>query len=51
MIALGPTHKEDDLWAVTAFVRQLPQMDRERYRELRARYQQMVAAPHAHDHR
>lgn len=34
MIALGPTHSEADLLAVTAFVRQLPRMSSERYREL-----------------
>jgi mono/diheme cytochrome c family protein len=53
MIALGPTHQEQDLWAVSAFVRQLPQMSGERYHELLRRYQaqraQMAAAP-AHDH-
>lgn len=38
MIALGPTHSEADLWAVSAFVRQLPEMSPERYRTLRARY-------------
>jgi len=39
MIALGPTHAEADLWAVTAFVRQLPTMPVERYRSLVAAYQ------------
>lgn len=53
MIALGPTHQEPDLWAVSAFVRQLPEMSGERYHELVTRYQtqraQMVAAPpHGH---
>ncbi len=38
MIALGPTHSEEDLWAVTAFVRQLPTMPVERYRSLVAAY-------------
>lgn len=53
MIALGPTHQEQDLWAVSAFVRQLPQMSGERYHELVTQYQtqraQMAAAP-AHGH-
>jgi len=31
MIALGPTHQEKDLWAVTAFVRQLPSMTEDEY--------------------
>lgn len=38
MIALGPTHAESDLWAVSAFVRQLPDMSSERYHELLMRY-------------
>lgn len=55
MIALGPTHQEQDLWAVSAFVRQLPQMTGERYHELSTRYQAqrggMAAAPApAHQH-
>ena len=53
MIALGPTHQEQDLWAVSAFVRQLSQMSGERYHELVTQYQtqraQMAAAP-AHGH-
>ncbi len=53
MIALGPTHQEHDLWAVSAFVRQLPQMSSERYHELSTQYQAqragMAAAP-AHQH-
>ena len=51
MIALGPTHSEGDLWAVTAFVRQLPDMSPDRYRALRARYQQNAAAAGHAEHR
>ncbi len=47
MIALGPTHEEPDLWAVAAFVRQLPAMDPERYRSLRSSHQQGMAT-HTH---
>jgi mono/diheme cytochrome c family protein len=53
MIALGPTHQEQDVWAVSAFVRQLPQMSRERYHELVTRYQAQraaMAAAAAHQH-
>ena len=50
MIALGPTHEDEDLWAVAAFVRQLPTMEAERYRALRAGYQGKMAAPSAHPH-
>jgi hypothetical protein len=49
MIALGPTHGEADLWAVSAFVRQLPAMTPERYRRLVAKYRDQQA--HAHHER
>lgn len=53
MIALGPTHREPDLWAVAAFVRQLPEMTSEHYHELVSQYQAqqsqtMKASAHAH---
>jgi mono/diheme cytochrome c family protein len=53
MIALGPTHKEPDLWAVAAFVRQLPEMTSEHYHDLVSQYQAqrgqtMKASAHAH---
>lgn len=44
MIALGPTHQEQDLWAVSAFVRQLPHMTGERYHELVTQYQAQRAS-------
>lgn len=53
MIALGPTHTDADLWAVSAFVRQLPQMSAERYHELMMGYlSERAEAPGgaAHDH-
>lgn len=53
MLALGPTHQEQDLWAVSAFVRQLPEMSGERYHELVTRYQTQraqTAAASAHGH-
>lgn len=31
MMALGPTHTEEDIWGVTALVRQLPDMSAEEY--------------------
>jgi hypothetical protein len=39
MLALGPTHPEDALWAVTAFVRQLPTMTPEEYQAMAQRYE------------
>jgi mono/diheme cytochrome c family protein len=47
MMALGPTHQDKDIWAVTAFVRQLPSMPAERYTELAA---EQRAKQHGHDH-
>lgn len=32
MPAFGPTHEEQELWNLVAFVEQLPQIDAERYR-------------------
>lgn len=34
MLALGPTHHENDIWAVTAFVKQLPNMEVSHYRAM-----------------
>jgi mono/diheme cytochrome c family protein len=48
MMALGPTHQDKDIWAVTAFVRQLPSMPAERYAELAA--EQRAKEQGAHDH-
>jgi mono/diheme cytochrome c family protein len=53
MIALGPTHQEADVWAVAAFVRQLPEMTAERYHELVTQYQArraQTAQANAHGH-
>jgi mono/diheme cytochrome c family protein len=53
MIALGPTHQEQDVWAVAAFVRQLPEMPPERYHELVTQYQAQraqTARASAHPH-
>jgi mono/diheme cytochrome c family protein len=49
MLALGPTHQEQDLWAVSAFVRQLPGMSGERYHELVTQQAKVAPAP-AHGH-
>lgn len=53
MIALGPTHQQQDIWAVAAFVRQLPEMTPGRYHELVTEYQSRRAqmgqtSAHAH---
>lgn len=49
MMALGPTHQDKDIWAVTAFVRQLPGMSAERYAEL-AEAHAAKQAGHEHHH-
>jgi mono/diheme cytochrome c family protein len=36
MMAVGPTHSDEDIWGVTAFVRQLPEMTAEQYSALAA---------------
>lgn len=41
MPALGPTHGDDDLWAITAFVRQLPEMTTEDYSAMSSRHRAM----------
>jgi cytochrome c553 len=51
MPALGPTHKDADLWAIAAFVRQLPTMTPEEYQAMAARYEAKKAAEHGqHEH-
>jgi mono/diheme cytochrome c family protein len=44
MPALGPTHGDGDLWAIAAFVRQLPAMTADDYRAMAERH----AASHDH---
>jgi mono/diheme cytochrome c family protein len=50
MMALGPTHQDKDIWAVTAFVRQLPTMTAARYAQLAEEYRAKQEAAHAHHH-
>ena len=50
MMALGPTHQDKDIWAVTAFVRQLPAMSPDRYADLAAAYRAQQEASHSHHH-
>lgn len=38
MPALGPTHEDPDLWAIAAFVRQLPRMTAEEYQAMAQRH-------------
>jgi mono/diheme cytochrome c family protein len=44
MPALGPTHKESDLWAIAAFVRQLPTMGPDEYQAMSGRHAPMTSA-------
>lgn len=50
MIALGPTHQERDLWAVSAIVRQLPELSPERYAAMVAEHQRTQEHAHHHKH-
>lgn len=36
MPALGPTHQDDDIWELVAFIRKLPELEPEEYRALMA---------------
>jgi mono/diheme cytochrome c family protein len=45
MPALGPTHQDADLWAIAAFVRQLPDMTAQEYEGMAARHA-MTKAEH-----
>jgi len=44
MPALGPTHGDDDLWAIAAFVRQLPEMTADRYAVMAERHEAKMQA-------
>lgn len=46
MPAWGTTHRDDELWALTAFVLRLPTMSAEEYRAFEAK----IPAEHAHKH-
>jgi hypothetical protein len=49
MIAIPPGHSDDDVWAIAAFVRQLPNMAPEQYRAMLEAYQEDGAhAVHGH---
>lgn len=51
MPALGPTHADHDLWAIAAFVRQLPTMTPEDYQAMAQRHETRKHAEHgAHAH-
>ncbi len=41
MMALGPTHSDEDIWGVTAFVRQLPDMSPEEYQAIAEWFKEM----------
>lgn len=51
MPALGPTHADGDLWAIAAFVRQLPTMTPEAYLTMAKRHEDRKHAEYTHhDH-
>lgn len=50
MIALGPTHQDRDIWAVSAMVRQLPALSLERYKAMVADYQRTQEHAQHHKH-
>lgn len=48
MPALGPTHQDADLWAIAAFVRQLPDMTAEQYQQMATRHAEAHAGHEGH---
>lgn len=50
MPALGPTHKDEHLWAISALVRQLPTMTPEDYQAMGKRFEAAKQAAAATDH-
>lgn len=38
MIGLGPTHQDEEIWSVSAFVRQLPTMSPAEYKTMADNY-------------
>lgn len=50
MPAFGKTHGDEELWSVVAFVRQLPRMSPERYREATGTHEKQSSAPPGEAH-
>jgi len=48
MLAFGPTHDDDRIWAIVAFVQQLPTMTSAQYRERAS--PSANDASHSHEH-
>ena len=48
MPALGPTHRDEHLWAIAAFVRQLPTMTPDEYQAMARRYEATKSSGHQH---
>ncbi|HET7307894.1 MAG TPA: cytochrome c [Gammaproteobacteria bacterium] len=51
MPAWGPTHSEHDLWAIVAFLKALPGMTPERYKQLSAGGEEMEMNEHGYEHK
>jgi len=50
MPAWGPTHSDDKIWAMVAFVKRLPALSAEEYRAMQQQESGSGAVPHAHGH-
>lgn len=48
MPAWGPTHSDDKIWAMVAFLKKLPTITPQSYKEMRAKAQQSGGGDHAH---
>lgn len=51
MPAFGPTHNDQDLWHIVAFIRQLPQITRDEYLALVKAAGTVDSDHHGHEHR
>lgn len=49
--ALGPTHEDQDIWELVAFIRKLPKVEPKEYKALMAAagIKEATAAGHSHD--
>jgi mono/diheme cytochrome c family protein len=48
MPAWGPTHSDDKIWAIVAFVKKLPELNAADYRAMRQQLGETGAEPHEH---
>jgi hypothetical protein len=50
MPAWGPTHSDDKIWTIVAFVKKLPALSAKEYRAMQQQESGFGTAPHEHEH-